>query len=34
MYSPQIGQSHSKLRSIHLCFPFNDMAMQTLHFLQ
>jgi hypothetical protein len=34
MYSPQIGQSHSKLRSMHLCRFWSDKAMQTLHFLQ
>lgn len=30
MYSPQIGQSDSRFLSIHLCFPFRPIAMQTL----
>ena len=34
MYSPQIGQSDSRFRSIHLWFPFKLMAIHTLHFLQ
>jgi hypothetical protein len=34
MYSPQMGQSDSRLRSMHLCLPLREMAMQTLHFLQ
>lgn len=34
MYSPQIGQSDSRFRSMHLCFPLSDTAMHTLHTLQ
>ena len=34
IYSPQMGQSLSRLRSIHLCFPLSEMAIQILHVLQ
>jgi hypothetical protein len=34
IYSPQMGQSLSKLRSIHLWRPLRLMAMQMLHVLQ
>ena len=34
MYSAHTGQSDSRLRSMHRCFPCRLMAMHTLHVLQ